>query len=188
MEPTASRSKSDLPVLAGVTPGRTKIGSRTSRDLLAYLVRSESVVYVDPPNLPRVAAALAATIDGPRLLVRKAGPLRGGDDVALACTTRPLADLPVAQPVGVGDGLVMQDHECVLIAPFACCILWPEDGGEPAFSFKAPHYGLSWCGMTAGATCASWVAEEECETFLLLNCQPEPGLWRKITAWVCSMP
>lgn len=187
MERAGNRSDPDVPVVPGVTPGRTTIGSRASRDLLAYVVRAQSIAYVDARELPRVAAALGARVDGTQLTVRKGPPFREGERAAFACAIRPLADLPVAQPVGIGDGVVVQGHECVLIAPFACCILSPDDG-SPAFSFKAPHYGLSWCGLAPGGTCASWIAEEECETFWLLDCQPAPGLRRKITAWVCSMP
>lgn len=187
MDPTGSRSDRDVPVLAGVTLGRTTIGSKASPDLLAYVVRAEAIVYVDPPQLARIAAALGATTGGAHLAVRRGRPFRDDARVALECAIRPLSDLPATQPVGMGDGLVVQGHECVLIAPFSCCILSPEDG-SPAFSFKAPHYGLSWCGVAPGGTCVSWVAEEECETYWLLNCQPEPGVRRKIAAWVCSMP
>lgn len=187
MERPAGRSEAELPQLRGFTPGATTIGSQVDRDVLAYLVRSEAAVYVDPPNVARVAGALDATIDGARMQVRRGRPFSGDKGFLLSCAIRPLHALPGEKPVDVGDAMVMQDHVCTLVAPGSCCIVFPADG-SPAFSFKAPSYGLSWCGIAPGETCVSWAAQEVCETFVALDCRPAPGFNRPITAWVCSLP
>lgn len=182
MEQKGCRADSGVPVLQQVTLGETTIGDQVTGDLLAYVVRAEAAVYVDSSNLARVAAKLDAKIIGKTFTIAQRG--KGGS--VLECDIRPLDALPGDKPAEIGDGKVLDNHVCTRAEPGSCCHVIKEDGTLD-YSFKAPSYGMSWCQVDRKELCASWLAQENCETFFFALCQPAPGFTRPITAWVCSI-
>ena len=186
MEQKSHSKDSDVPTVEEVELEKTTIGDHVDDDLLAYIVRSEAAIYVATYNLARVAAHLNAEVKDQLLIIRKGKPFAGDNGFLLKCDIKPMESLQAEQLVGIGDGKVRQGEVCSLVAPFTCVNVVSK--GVFSFSHKAPSYGMSICIISAGDTCDSWVAQENCDTFTGQGCQPPPAVNRLIAAYVCSMP